>query len=236
MAIYKWSDSLSNITQWSNNIKGVYLWESLVWPAWKPWVNTIAYWKFEDSLNDTSWTSPTYNLTNNSATISYGAWISWNCVNKWGNWYLQSTLNCNLFIWNFTLMFFIKFSSVSSVVRLMWEASNYTNIQYESWNGGLQWYNNNETWRTIWSWAPSSDTWYHIAITWDWSNYTAYLNGTAMTKTKQWTIASWNTWFVLWWNSSVNSTNFVGAFDELIIENKVWTASEISNYLSKFSY
>lgn len=32
MAIYKWSDSLSNITQWSNDIKGVYLGENLVWP------------------------------------------------------------------------------------------------------------------------------------------------------------------------------------------------------------
>lgn len=33
MAIYKWSDSLSNITQWSNDIKGVYLWNEKVRPS-----------------------------------------------------------------------------------------------------------------------------------------------------------------------------------------------------------
>lgn len=217
-------------------IKKVYLGSTLIRPSWwQPWANTLGYWKFEQNLNDSSWNG--YNFTTSwTITTSYSSWVDGYCIDKTGEWILESTLPATTFVGNFTLMCFVKFDAVNSVIRIMWELGNWSNIQYESWKWGLQWFNNDEAGRTSWDWTPVADTWYHIVITGDGTAYTAYLDWATMNKTRQWTIATGSWWFILWWNSSTNVQNIDWSFDEVIIEDRIWTQAEIQTYLSQFTY
>ena len=207
--------------------------ESWWWWGWQPWTDTIAYYIFSDNLNDGSGNG--YDLTAQSAAYSYTTWVSGDCCSTTWWFWASSTLTDSIFAWNFTLMFFIKLSKVPSLIRMMWCTWDYTNIQYESWQGGLQWYNHNSSWRTTWTWTPTANTWQHIAITWDGTGYTAYLDWVTMTKTKRGTVSQWWNNFYLFTNNS-STSNMAGSFDEVIIESKVWTQQEIQDYLANFTY
>jgi hypothetical protein len=202
---------------------------------WTPWANTIAYWKFENNLNDSSGNGN--NLTAMSSSYSYATWVSGDCCSTTWWFWAWTQLTDSIFAWNFTLMFFIKLSNVPSIIRMMWCTWDYTNIQYESWLWGLQWFNHVSSWRTSWYWNPTANTWQHIAITWDGTSYTAYLDWATMTKTQQGTVSQWWDDFYLFSNNSSVSVQWIeGCLDEVIIEDKIWTQQKIQDYLANFTY
>lgn len=111
---------------------------------------------------------------------------------------------------------------------------DFTRIEYDSWNGWLQRYNDTETWRTSWTWSPNTNTRYHIVITWDWTWYTAYLNWNIMTKTKSWTV--WTSWkeILIWNNLSNSQVNWLlWSLSNIIIEKVIWWPQKITSYLKK---
>lgn len=226
------------VSQWistkSVEVQNIYIGEY----GWKPWSNTIAYWEFDWNLNDSSgnW----YNLTATSSSYSYWDLQEWKYVTKGirSMSFTTALTDTQAFSGNFTLSFYINLSVVDSVSRFLWWYTSTgvttTNIQYESWQWWLQWYNLNESWRTTWSWTPSANTWYNIIITWDWTAYTAYLNWVSMTKTRQWNISQWWISLCIWNNDkSYDGYWMQGSLDNVIIENRVRTSAQVQLYFNQ---
>ena len=65
-------------------IKEIYLWTTKVRPeAWKPWANTLAYYKFEWNLNDSSGNGRNASILNWSASYQTVGWQQcFNCNNN----------------------------------------------------------------------------------------------------------------------------------------------------------
>jgi hypothetical protein len=217
---------------------GVYLWTE----EWLPWENTVAYFPFNWNLNDLTgnytWTA--------IGTINYSTWVK-------GDWISKTTSNAVLtnipwtFFWSaFTIIMWFKFNSINSVVRFMWgyawsstagSETDYANIQYESWQWGLQFYNYNAQ-RTSWSWTPATNTWYCIGITWWWvaNDLRAYVNGVELSKIRS--SYNYNTraesnvalWICAGSWAITNNQTFAWMIDEAILENKQRTSSEMLDY------
>jgi len=204
---------------------------------WQPGANTVAYWKFDWDLTDEMWN---YDLTaydNNYTFDTLPDWVT-QCVRKTVIWtsFASTLTDTAVFGGNFTLSFYINFTSINQVNRFMWCASNYTNIQYEKHSGTtwLQWYNNNEAWRTTWSWSPVVYTWYNIIITWDGTSYNAYVNWVQLTKTLAGIVSTGWDDFIIWNNVQYAEHNWMlWSLSNVILENKIWTAEEVSVYFNQ---
>lgn len=207
--------------------------------GWVPWANTIAYYKFEDNLNDSS--GKWHNATMYSWSMSYTTWRVGKWYNVSSNW-VNTGVSATFFWSPFTIMFWIKFNSIWSVMRLCgWYSSgnfdpryvDWANIQYESWQGWLQFYNYSGQ-RTSWTWSPTAWNWYHIAIVW-WgvaNDLAAYINGTQANRIRtNYDYSTYNNNIWIWFNAS---SYWVGTFswviDEFVLEDKARTAQEISDY------
>lgn len=202
-----------------------------------------AYYKFEDNLNDeygqhngTAYWTPSY------TTGIVGKGLQTTSPNTC--WIKTDIYTHNFFSSAFTFSFWVKFTSTPwSVVRLWGGQSESSggseqdcaNIQYESWQGGLQFYSYNAQ-RTSWSWSPVADTWYNIIITgWGVANdLEAYINWQAATRIRSsynYNVTSVNSIVVLWGNSSRWWWGtFQGIMDEWILDNKHWSAQDVSDY------
>lgn len=200
---------------------------------WQPWANTLAYWKFDDNLSDSSG-------NNNNATyyywtaISYDTWLVWESAVFWPT-ILTTPLNTTLFNSEFTLSFCVYITAIASsnVIRLLWWQNWYTAIQYEWWFSWLQRYDNTMG-RTGWSWTPSLNTWHHIVITGDGVNpLVCYINGNVAT-VDNYNYSYSNSSRTLWIGNSEGTGDVANwlqwRFDEFIIENKMWTASDVARY------
>lgn len=198
----------------------------------QPWANTLAYWKFDDNLSDSSG-------NNNDATyyywtaITYSTWLVWDSAVFWPT-ILTTPLNTTLFNSEFTVSFCVYITAIhsSNVIRMRWWQLWYTAIQYEWWEGWLQRYDQNMG-RTGWSWTPTLNTWHHIVITGDGVNpLVCYINGNVVSA-HNYNYSYNNSSKTLWLgnNESVSDALWLQwRFDEFIIEDKARTASDVANY------
>lgn len=206
---------------------------------WQPWVNTIAYYKFDGNLNDET--------GNTTAIIVAG---SANYANDWdGESFnanaqnaIKTTIPPSTFSSAFTISFWLKLNSVPSMFRICWWIGSgwnwdYMNIQYESWNWWLQVYNNA---RTSWTWTPTTWTWCNMVIVWWWTanDLKAYLNWVEMTKTNN----SYD--YVVSSAISIGiccNNGYQGIFGEIlpwlmdsfIVESVAWTWTDATNYYNQ---
>ena len=211
----------------------MYIWQTKIRPTWwQPWANTLAYWKFDDNLSDSSG-------NNNDATyyywtpITYSTWLVWDSAVFWPT-ILTTPLDTTLFNSEFTVSFCVYITAISGddVIRLRWWQTWNTAIQYEWGYSWLQRYDANMG-RTGWSWTPTLNTWHHIVITWDGVNpLVCYINGNVVTA-DNYNYSYSNSSRTLWLgnNESTNDVNWLQwRFDEFIIEDKARTASDVANY------
>ena len=217
---------------------------------WQPWVNTLVYMPIDSS--DTA--STVYDHSSNNTdftwywTADYDTLTSWKRVINltWSNGiYIDSALvtaqpvTINLWLyrdWNQS-----NDGNVFANQQDRWWmcVAWFSNSQLASFydqNGSLVWFNN--------KYSTSDQTWYNVAITFDSNTLTMYVNWT------QYTQNSWNScdfssvdatsfWFTRHaWGSSYNRRYMTWKMWDLIVESKVWTATEISDYYdsSKWQY
>lgn len=209
-----------------------------------PWANTLAYYKFDWNLNDSSWNNNTWTA---DGTVSYATAGEWQCLSiSWWNNCVKTPISETFFGSAFTIAWWFRFSSISSVMRIMWwqynsqtaQYSDRANIQYESWFWWFQFYSYNWQ-RTSWNWTPVANTWYHIVVVWWWvaNDLKAYINWAELTKTRSaydYTTYSWAV-VAFWWNWDWSLSNYymAGNIDNAILENKAWNATEVSNYYNQ---
>lgn len=222
------------------------MWVYYYTDIWQPWNNTVAYRPLDsiNTVNDLSgnW----YNLTNSWWAFWTYQWVDCVKLTKTSHNYLYTTsLNASM-IWNtFTVScwFNCTFQSGNS-----WDQSIISTARISSYRNRLLWVKDNRSavyfrelsWSSTYfnvSYTPATNTWYHIAVTYDWNTTSVYINwtlinsqaSTGMNITSDGTIDIGRTQrknnnlddYYWWWIS------------KMIIENKIRTAQEINNYFEQ---
>jgi hypothetical protein len=186
--------------------------------GWKPWANTIAYYPFKTDFNEWSWKS--------WLDIAEKSWVSisqyWYAL--FSNWY------CMFWDWadieNSKTISMWVFRSSNNCYLIKWRYAN----QYIFIDN---WYCYIPAWQIQGTYIPDNTWLYLVFIEWD-TNMDVYIN---------WQFAwSWGKgglqykWTFL--SNRDSGDRFSWRISELIFEDKIWTAEEISNYynLTKSNY
>lgn len=206
--------------------------------------NTVAYYK----LNETSGTSVADSSGNsNTGTATDVSWTGGkfgNCASFNGSSIIK-TGNNTLVSWN-------------TVTHFAWIKSTWNNIYitnrdwFSSWWAFFMgiWTNNANKlniylfWVTDAWWKTSSvsvndGNWNLVWFTFDWSDLRIYINGTLdAIYSQSWNITSTSRPFYIWWRIgndlwTVITGWFNWLIDEVIIENRVWTAQQVLDYYNK---
>ena len=229
MWLFLWDSEPSKIFVWDTSISKVFLWDTQVRPSgWQPWANTLLYlplsadttttnyWNLNYVFSQTGWTfvNNYYEATDSSCFIA-----------TTGNTYTSYT--------SYTMMCWVKYISDWLVaLNNRWDWDN-GNIAFYSWTCE-RW--NSQFWRITYPTASIIDAqWHHIALTWQvWVLYFDGLqcgisNNNVPAKPRM-------VWFntyrstAVWWGNS--------CYSDYILEDKVRTAQEISDYynLTRWNY
>lgn len=220
----KWQD----INYVEHELKNAYIGEYRL-----PGANTIAYYEFDNNLNDSVNSN---NLSLLTGTVTYWTdswWGKYAYFNK-NTWSEHKILSPNIDVGTVTVMYW-------------WQPKQV----FSSWNPITVAYTLNDNsiivatvrsvdfWATTW-FTATADTWYHLAITCEWWVRKFYVNWTYYAQDSyslSWTQATKLTINNAW---DTNSSSFANNnyISELIIEDKARTAQEISDYytITKWNY
>lgn len=205
-------------------------------PWRQPWVNTILYAPFSSDKNDHSW---------NSTTISY--WGSSNLVIVWGitalyldgSWAKAYTWTLNRLNWDYTMQCWINYQSGSREnVWIIYKGSPNSQNWWWTWN------HNGLLRSSIFGVGYSSTgavsfSWWHLltcAYDSNTTTLTVYYDGN-QEYTYSMNYAIDNVASIGNWHSQDMGSSQI-YYSEWIIEDKCWSASEISDYydLTKWNY
>lgn len=219
-------------------VKRIMLWDKQVRPTWyTPWSNTIAYYKFDWNLNDSSWNSR--NLSMSAWTFSYSALTSWaKYVQTNKNAYSTEISDLPFSQSAYTVSFRLSYANWISntewcTVIEMWDSSNILRPV-------LYWASTSTNTFTVMntglSYTPSvSNSWHYYAITLDGSNTKLYVDWVLKwTASLPWITAS-TVYFRLNTPKWVTNTKMTSEnkLSELIFENQTWNLDDVLNYYNQ---
>lgn len=241
-------------------VNKIYVWNKLVFPVWKPWANTVAYWELNGNWNDTKnnyWVT-TYTTTNYNSDWYVWAW------NPTYNTY-RNGKKCAYFDWTRALKFpalpipsntltfsvWIKInanqSSLADAFQLREDSSgngNSTALEFctQNWKIYPQWIwctsSTGKTWQTAYTTTGitySLDTRYNVVVTFNAWTLKFYVNGSLIdTATgNAWLRNNWETPSYIWWQYKRYwsiATYLNFYIQDVIYENKVWSDTDVLNY------
>ena len=239
------------MTDWYK-IKRILTWvnweEKQIYPAgWKPNANTVAWWKLEWDFKDYSWNNR--DLTNSWVTFTLW-WPSQVAVFTNSSTYAYYENNSLFNIsYPYTFNTWVKASSIGSYEYVFMWVQNWTDV---STHDKEVWFKNyNYVYSYVWSWSVSkivssttvsTNTWYNVIYTYDWSNQKLYINWNLV-----WTLStsSSHTWYssarlTLSKNASTSSNVYPFSWNlsHVIVENKAWSWDDALLYynLTKSNY
>lgn len=206
-------------------VQNIYIWEE----TWKPNDNTIAYYKFENNINDSSWNNRNLSMKN----WSFSYWTVWNkyyvniSQSAWTNWLSSFPFNTNSNTVNFWLntSYFTK-SESNAMLADFWRGWSYwvSRLQNKSWTIAIDWISYS---------LPTYDIWYNVCITYDNNQTSLYINWTLIWTHACW-LASWTTSISLALNNApdTNSTTYSSQWliSEMIFESVVRSVDDIAKY------
>lgn len=242
---WKWGNVIArdtiNYKLGTNNLLKVCIWNVKVRPSgWQPWANTIAYYPLNWNLNDNSGNG--YNLTNNWTTfITLASWKQVLSVEQTSAY--NNSFTYDLTWKDFTISYFVK----DTAQRTWYSDFPYVWL-YNSSNSEL--FQNKHSWPSQWNrvWARINNNYpwdverYNIDENWH-SYFYVYNNTDRVQKLYvDWNLVSTaqaisnpistscaklQVWW-LWYGRQVHFQMW-----DLIIEDKVRTATEISDYYNQ---
>ena len=206
---------------------------------WKPWENTIAYYKFDGNLNDSSWNW--YNLTMANGSFSYSTTTEW-----WKYVQTNQPSRSNQTVMpvttqNFTISFFMQFPSWLTPYSASYGDCNPFEFQWTSvWcRPSVKSSSFKILDHTALSFTPSDfNKFYHYVIVWDSSKVTLYINWTQQAQTNtRFSSGTDNVKFKFnavadgsYWSNDIYTS--VDKLWEFIIENDARSQDFINKYLN----
>ena len=205
---------------------------------WKPWADTIAYYPLTSitQTTDQSWNNLNGTV---SWTITFwtNLWVDCASFNWWSNYIVvpyNSRMNTN----TFTLSVWLTKSNASDWNKWAISRWNFNNhwwdfalCNYVNTNGGTFMINDGHSSAfTMFDWT---NKWVNVILTYNWSVGEAYVNSNkVLTYNKTFDMSSLTTRFNIWWYYNSNYC-WQWNISEIIRENKIWTAQEISDYYNQ---
>ena len=213
------------MTLYQHELKNAYIGE-----VWTPTSNTIAYYPLNWDGNDYSWNNK--NLTSSWATSYTTVWGVLSANFGGSNYLYNSSLTCSSIGQTFTIAWWF-YSSWQLWVTCMGKASNlwhWWGLYYETgllWRIRAETQNNNSPTRFMPS-ISYVEWWHHLVFTHNSSWWAIYYDGVSK---QTWSMPMDYDWYLILGASLDSSTYYFNwNISNLILENKVWTAEEISNY------
>lgn len=206
---------------------------------WQPWVNTIAYYPLNWDANDYSWNGYNMSAVN---TVTYEALSSWIQVAKTNDSQLQVD-NFPSFAQDITVLLWVKQYENTSGYNNMWYWVRWANSS--SWdNDGVS--KLKHSWPSQWSALILNmytnlneiTTWPFTDLTWNlWTatynnstkEMTLYQNDTVIWQGVSWWTPYATLWYFCLWVIWYGGRSKV-YLSNCIVEDKVWTEQEISDY------
>lgn len=232
-------------------LKKIYIWTNQVrpswWGGWQPWANTLAYWTLDDTLNDSSWNNRNLTMSwslsfvNDTSLCRKVLYCTW--VQASNNYVYASSISwvstITIHIWNKSLISFSNYRNLftTSLDLNLWIRTE----ESSSWYMNLIIWNSNsyQIFRVTLSDADHKK-WHLLSVTFDNSNWELkwYINWELnVTGTSSYyNLSNWLKKFSLWvwyWTSEGVNRYFNGYIWEVILEDKVRTAQEITNYYNQ---
>ena len=212
-------------------VNQIALWDTQVRPnsQWKPWENTIAYYEFNDNINDTSWNNRNLSMKNGSFTY----WTIWEYkyVNipqsAWTNWLSNFPFDIN----SNTVSFWIKNpyytkSDSNAMVADFWRGWSYWTSRLNTYSWAIKIDNVSYT-------IPDDTKRYYVCIVYDNWQTNLYVNWEYVWANTCW-LASWTTSVSFALNNAPDTNSSTYSWQcqmsQLIFESVKRTATEISNY------
>lgn len=228
-----WTADIKRITMRPNGT------EKQIRPAWwQPWANTIAYYKFDWNLNDSSGNGR--NLSIAVGTFTYGT-ESW--------WAKYVYMPKNSYTNNFTTMPYNSASyNISFWAKRVWSVTSWVVVDFHT---GNNYFPRSILQNSVISFVVSRTTPFPSGFdTAQWHYYCLSISNNSATCYIDWSyywtgaLNSYNNnlpYFRMntaWYADNYNSNSWNGNLSELIIESVPRTAQEISDYynLTKWNY
>ena len=221
-----------------NKIQRIYVGDHYqVYPKWKPWSNTVAYYPLTSDVKDYSW--------------------------NWKNWTLNWSGSSYTWLWiKLTTSSYITLPTMGSLTTPTF--SIWVNVTSASqFKNGEYYYNSAwKTWIWIWFWTVSGSTnarphWFiwngsgeknvytaadkapwtrnHYLITYNGSTAYFYINW-VLNKSETYGLSSSNlntyNWYINGNNGSLNQHGS-WVFSDCIVESAYWTATEVADYFNQ---
>lgn len=224
----------------------IYIWCDI--QDYIPNENTLVYYPLdtENTVNDLSGHNYTLTKTGNVSFWTYQwvdcAWFTSNWGSSWECWMYRSSdtiiapqsTDLTFHVWLY------KWSeSMYYNPRIIWKYwSSWAVFTYASCN-------RISTWDSTSYWViPDNDAWFLFSCAYKYSDKTwAYYKNWTYVDTQTNSGPSWNSnsWIILWTRDNLWTgywDKWSGAMSRVIIENRLWNATDISNYynLTKWNY
>jgi hypothetical protein len=218
-----------------------------LWEKLSSWSSvTKGLYRLNWSATDSSWNWNNWVASN----VSYVPWRLWSqCAQfNWSNGYIYHPTFLDTWLTDWTVMFWMKTSTVQQGFLIDKTSSNY---QYpfelligNDWKIALFLQRDNVYWRNIYQNNISINdwAWHFISLYWAWSSATSvYIwvdlvyqqnRTTLWTPTNSWSIWANSIYDFNIWRRWLWTNYFNWLIDEVIIENRVWTQQEIQKYYS----
>lgn len=222
---------------WSTEISNLYIGQ---YPSgWEPWENTVAYYPLNWDINDYSWNNR--NLSVEFGTVSYttlSSWIQvfsprWTGITSWGTWLSYSDSVWD-FTWDFTINFFVKLlQTYNNYMSFVTNRHLYTYRWMNSIDSSNEFFFHWEPQYKSW-WIIDTNVWHNICCTVISGTYYIYVDNTLKKSGSYtyWIGTPWrlNIWFWYTWAGGQNREPLNWDISNVIIEDKWWTAQEVSDY------
>lgn len=211
--------------------------EKQVYPVWKPWANTLAYFPLSWDGNDYSWNNK--NLTSYWTTSYTTVWGVISANFGGSNYLYNSSLTCSSIGQTFTIAWWF-YSSWQLWVTCMSKSWgwNWWALYCETgllWRIRAETQNNNSATRFMPS-ISYVEWWHHLAFTHNSSWWAIYYDGVSK---QTWSMPMWLNWYLVLGGLLDSSTYYFNwNLSNLIIENTVRDATKVADYynLTKTNY